>query len=273
MNNLVIIEKVNILGLELNIYGDTENPLFLVKDIAEAIGHSNPSKMLEVVGGKDEVTSGYVIDSIGRKQEMNLLSENQVYRILMRSDKPAAIEIQEGIYNFLKSWRKKEVTVISTKDKMLLGILKAETDEERALAINSYENNYVKPLELENKIKDQQISELQPKASYYDFVLQCKGILAIGIIAKDYGKSAQWLNKLLHELGVQYNQSGVWLLYSKYADKGYTQTKTHSFIRTDGTPDTGVQTYWTQKGRLFIYELLKNNGYLPNIEKEYSKEA
>lgn len=153
MNNLVIIEKVNILGLELNIYGDTENPLFLVKDIAEAIGHSNPSKMLEVVGGKDEVTSGYVIDSIGRKQEMNLLSENQVYRILMRSDKPAAIEIQEGIYNFLKSWRKKEVTVISTKDKMLLGILKAETDEERALAINSYENNYVKPLELENKIK------------------------------------------------------------------------------------------------------------------------
>lgn len=103
--------------------------------------------------------------------------------------------------------------------------------------------------------------------------MQCKGILAIGIIAKDYGKSAQWLNKLLHELGVQYNQSGVWLLYSKYADKGYTQTKTHSFIRTDGTPDTGVQTYWTQKGRLFIYELLKNNGYLPNIEKEYSKEA
>lgn len=142
-----------------------------------------------------------------------------------------------------------------------------------ALRLAYEQQEIIETLQLESKIKDQQISELQPKASYYDFVLQCKGILAIGIIAKDYGKSAQWLNKLLHELGVQYNQSGVWLLYSKYADKGYTQTKTHSFIRTDGTPDTGVQTYWTQKGRLFIYELLKNNGYLPNIEKEYSKEA
>lgn len=142
-----------------------------------------------------------------------------------------------------------------------------------ALRLAYEQQETIEILQLESKIKDQQISELQPKASYYDFVLQCKGILAIGIIAKDYGKSAQWLNKLLHELGVQFNQSGVWLLYSKYADKGYTQTKTHPFVRTDGTPDTGVQTYWTQKGRLFIYELLKNNGYLPNIEKEYSKEA
>lgn len=142
-----------------------------------------------------------------------------------------------------------------------------------ALRLAYEQQETIEILQLESKIKDQQISELQPKASYYDFVLQCKGILAIGIIAKDYGKSAQWLNKLLHELGVQYNQSGVWLLYSKYADKGYTQTKTHPFVRTDGTPDSGVQTYWTQKGRLFIYELLKNNGYLPNIEKEYSKEA
>ena len=66
MNNLVIIEKVNILGLELNIYGDTENPLFLVKDIAEAIGHSNPSKMLEVVGGKDEAFRIVVNDQLYR---------------------------------------------------------------------------------------------------------------------------------------------------------------------------------------------------------------
>lgn len=274
MNELAIIEKVNILGLELNIYGDTENPLFLVKDIAEAIGHSNPSKMLEVVGGKDEVTSGYVIDSIGRKQEMNLLSENQVYRILMRSDKPLAIKIQEGIYNFLKSWRKREVTVISIKDKLLLNVIKADTEESRAIAMSNYENNYVRPLELDNKVKDQQILELQPKASYYDYVLQCKGVVAVSIIAKDFGiKSGQELNKLLHKLGVQFNQGGVWLLYSKYADKGYTQTKTHPYFRTDGTPDSRVQTYWAQKGRLFLYELLKNNGYLPNIEKEYEKEA
>lgn len=143
-----------------------------------------------------------------------------------------------------------------------------------ALRLAYEQQEIIETLQLESKIKDQQISELQPKASYYDYVLQCKGVVAISIIAKDFGiKSGQELNKLLHKLGIQFNQGGVWLLYSKYADKGYTQTKTHPYFRTDGTPDSRVQTYWTQKGRLFLYELLKNNGYLPNIEKEYSKEA
>src|SRR3712207_8049855 len=80
-------------------------------------------------------------------------------------------------------------------------------------------------LKLQNKVQEQQIQELQPKASYYDLVLQCKGLLSISVIAKDYGKSGQWLNEKLHELGIQYKQGYIWLLYQKYADKGYTQTR------------------------------------------------
>ena len=90
----------------------------------------------------------------------------------------------------------------------------------------------------------------------------------ISQIAKDYGKSAKWLNNLLHELGIQYNQSGVWLLYQKYAQLGYTRSKTHTYSGNDGKQHSKLHTYWTQKGRLFIYQLLKDKGVLPLIEME-----
>jgi anti-repressor protein len=117
-------------------------------------------------------------------------------------------------------------------------------------------------------VQSQQITELQPKASYYDVVLNSKDLLSIGKIAKDFGKSAVWLNKWLHEQGVQYKQGEIWLLYQKYAEQGYTSTKTQPYNGDDGTVHTKVHTYWTQKGRLFIYDLLKAHGVLPLIERE-----
>lgn len=126
----------------------------------------------------------------------------------------------------------------------------------------------INTLMLNIQIKDQQISELQPKASYYDIVLQCKDLLSITQISKDYGMSGREMNKILHELGIQYKQSDIWLLYAKYQDKGYTQTKTQNYDRPDGGRGASVHTYWTQKGRLFLYDLLKQNGILPMIERE-----
>jgi phage antirepressor YoqD-like protein len=120
-------------------------------------------------------------------------------------------------------------------------------------------------LSLANAQKEQIINELQPKATYYDMVLQNKSLLSIGKIAKDYGLSAVKLNKILHELGVQYKQGDCWLLYQKHADKGYTQSKTHAL----DAEWSRLHTYWTQKGRLFIYDILKNEkGILPVIERD-----
>ena len=123
-------------------------------------------------------------------------------------------------------------------------------------------------LELENKIQSQQINELKPKASYYDVVLNCKDLLSISVIAKDYGWSAIRLNEYLHKKGVQFKQGKTWLLYQKYAVKGYTSTKTHEYLGNDGANHTNVHTYWTQKGRLFIYDLLKSDGIVPLIERD-----
>ena len=107
------------------------------------------------------------------------------------------------------------------------------------------------------------INELQPKASYYDLILQSKSLMSVSKIAKDFGKSAVWLNRKLEENKVQYSQGGVWLLYQKYADKGYTQSTTHAI----DDEHSRLLTKWTQKGRLFIYELLKGDGILPLIEQ------
>ena len=117
-------------------------------------------------------------------------------------------------------------------------------------------------------VQNQQILEMQPKVSYYDVVLNCKDLISTSAIAKDYGKSAIWMNRYLHEKGVQFKQSDIWLLYQKYAQKGYTSTKTHSYSGSDGEPHTKVHTYWTQKGRLFIYELMTSDGIKPLIEQE-----
>lgn len=117
-------------------------------------------------------------------------------------------------------------------------------------------------------VQNQQIAELQPKASYYDVVLNCKDLISITSIAKDYGKSGTWLNRYLNQSGVQYKQGNNWLLYQKYAEKGYTSTKTQTFPGADGQQHTKVHTYWTQKGRLFIYDLLKANGLLPLMEQD-----
>lgn len=122
----------------------------------------------------------------------------------------------------------------------------------------------IENMEIELKQKDQIISEYEPKASYYDLVLQSKGLISISLIAKDYGMSAITFNKKLHELGIQYRQGGTWLLYQKYSGFGYTKSTTFADEKTGFSK---MSTKWTQKGRLFLYETLKANGILPVIEQ------
>lgn len=123
-------------------------------------------------------------------------------------------------------------------------------------------------LQLDNQVQMQRIGELEPKATYYDLVLRNKSLVTVGQIAKDYGMSAQALNKLLHELKVQYKQSGQWLLYSNLHDRGYTHSSTTEIEHKDGSTSVRMNTKWTQKGRLFIYDLLKKDSILPIIERE-----
>lgn len=110
------------------------------------------------------------------------------------------------------------------------------------------------------------ISELEPKANYVDTILQSKSLVLMTQIAKDYGMSARKMNQILNDLKVQYKANGQWVLYSKYQNQGYVHSRTIDIIRSNGMADVKMQTEWTQKGRLFLYELLKKEGYMPLIE-------
>lgn len=229
--------------------------------MADILGYSNTRDALaKHVDGEDK-SDVAIRDAIGRDQSTTVINESGLYSLVLSSKLPAA--------KAFKRWVTSEVLpTIRRHGLYAIDDIIADPDLGiRALLALKAEREARKALEVENKVKDQQIAELKPKASYYDLILQCPSLLSVTEIAKDYGLSAKALNKMLHDLGVQFNQSGVWFLYSKYQSYGYTQTKTQNYSRPDGTQGARTHMYWTQKGRLFLYDLLKRRGVLPMIER------
>ena len=113
-----------------------------------------------------------------------------------------------------------------------------------------------------------ELKEAQKQVRYLDLIIESKGALRVSQIAQDYGMTANKLNKLLYEFGVQHKVNGQWILYKRHMGKGYIDSHTFDFKDKNGYPRTNISTTWTQKGRLFLYELLKDNGYLPLIERD-----
>lgn len=128
-------------------------------------------------------------------------------------------------------------------------------------------NQQVKELNGQLQEQNQQIAMLRPKAIYLDMILHSPSLVLITQIAKDYGISAIRLNRLLHEWGIQYIVRNQWVLYAQYQGQGYT-CSTSIEVRRDGHLEVKYQTEWTQKGRVFLYQLLKSKGYLPVVEQQ-----
>lgn len=234
-------------------------PWWVLADVCKVLEMSTPSRTAERLDEDEKGMSQ--IHTPGGLQNVRIINESGLYSVILRSDKPQAKPFRK--------WVTSEVLPAIRIHGMYA------TDEllnNPDLAIKAFtalkeEREKTKALAETVAIQKQQIAELQPKASYYDVVLNSKDLVSITEIAKDYGKSARWLNELLHELKVQFKQGNkIWILYQKYAEKGYTSTKTQSYNGKDGQVHTKVHTYWTQKGRLFIYDLLKQNGIFPLIE-------
>lgn len=236
-------------------------PYFVGKDVAEVLGYSNPRDALS--RHVDEEDKNTVVNPDGNRgnPNMTIINESGLYSLILSSKLPKAKEF--------KHWVTSEVLPAIRRHGMYAV---DELIENPDIAIKAFqalkeEREKTKRLTETVAVQSQQISELKPKASYYDVVLNCKDLVSVSEIAKDYGKSARWLNEKLHELGIQFKQGGkIWLLYQKFASKGYTSTKTQTYNGNDGNVHTRVHTYWTQKGRLFIYDLLKKQGILPEIE-------
>lgn len=238
-------------------------PYFVGKDVAEILGYSNTAKA--IINHVDDEDKQIFQTSQNGNSEINnrgmyIINESGLYSLILSSKLPKAKEFKRWVTSeVLPAIRKHGLyateDLINNPDLAIKAFTALKEEREKA-----------KLLAEKVAIQEQQIIEMQPKVTYYDIVLNCKDLVTITTIAKDYGKSGQWMNETLHELGIQYKQGKIWLLYQKHAEQGYTSTKTSVYDGTDGDKHTAVHTYWTQKGRLFIYDTLKANGILPLIE-------
>ena len=238
-------------------------PWFVGKDVADILGYTNQNEAIQDHVDEEDKLNSKTLSSF----ELNLgqrggwlINESGLYSLIMSSKMPKAKQFKRWVTSeVLPSIRKHGPyavdEVLADPDILIFALM--ELKEERRKA---------KALEDTVAVQNQQIAEMRPKASYYDVVLNCKDLVSISVIAKDYGWSAKRMNDYLHEKGVQYRQGKIWLLYQKYAERGYTNTKTHSYPGSDGELHTSVHTYWTQAGRLFIYGLLKDDGIFPVLE-------
>lgn len=253
MNNLMIFENKEVEVLEFK--GQVLfNPKHVgecldIKDttVRDALSKMNDKKKI-IITNSDVVSNDF--RKLNNRGEA-FITESGVYDLIFRSKKIEALRFKDWITDEVLPNIRKTGGYITTTDDM------------------SDEDILAKALQIANariEERNKQIKELKPKAEYTDMVLQSNNTFTISQIANDYGMSAQELNKLLNKFEIQYKQSGQWLLYKPYKDKGYACSETTIISKGVGRVRTTMHTKWTQKGRKFIYDLLKCKGIVPTIE-------
>lgn len=264
-------EKVSIIMNEIKIWNFEDNtvrtliindePYFVGKDVATVLGYADTFGALKKhVDAEDKQNCQN--DSFESPRGLTVINESGLYSLILGSKLPSAKRFKRWVTSeVLPSIRKHGLyatdELLDNPDFAIAAFTALKAERER-----------VKSLEGTVAVQNQQIAELRPKASYYDVVLNCKDLVPISTIAKDYGWSAKHMNSYLHDHGIQYKQGDIWLLYQKYAERGYTSTKTHTYPGNDGAVHSKVHTYWTQQGRLFLYDTLKADNILPVMERE-----
>lgn len=227
---------------------------FAANDVTNTLGLTNTTVAISRLDD-DEVTK-FNLGSLSG--ETNFISEAGLYKLIGSSRKPAARKFNRWvIHEVLPTIRKHGAYLSDQKIEEVL------TDPDTIIKLATQ----LKEERTGRLIAEQQVQEMKPKATYYDTVLANEALVSITVIAKDYGMSGTKMNMLLHDLKVQYKQGKTWLLYAKYQRNGWTQSEIKMVPRKDGTKKAVLNTKWTQKGRLGLYELLKQQEIFPLIER------
>ncbi len=220
-------------------------PWFVAADVCRVLEIGNPSQALTRLDADEK---GIIsIDTRGGEQPMCIINESGLYALTITSRKPYAKKFRK--------WLTGEVAVSIRKH----GAYMTPGTIEKVL-LNP---DFIIKLATELKNERAKNAILQPKADYYDAVLSSEDAVPVTIIAKEYGMSGVTFNKLLNSEQIQYVRDNVWVLYRKYDNRGYTVTKT---LLTGN--QTRMHTYWTQRGREFIYHFLKARGIVPVRERQ-----
>ena len=188
-------------------------------------------------------------DSYGREQRAYLMNRDGFTLLAMGFTGKAALE-----------WKLKYIAAFNEMEKKLADQPQLTRSQLLATALIAAHE------ELEEK--DKRIAELTPDAEFARAVCIADNCRTATSIAKDYGLTAEKLNKLLYSQRVQYKDSdGQWVLYKPYQGKGYTKNRKGKAIqRSNGKTYIPNTTVWTVEGEKLIHEQLKKLGITPRIE-------
>lgn len=265
-NEIQVLKQTELLGRRLTVYGTMQEPLFLAREVAEWIEHSDVSTMIRVVD-TDEKVSMTNPNNVCGGQNAWFLTEDGLYEILMQSRKPIAKQFKKGVKQILKEIRTTggyiATQVNETPEMIMARALKVaehtiEEHEKRMKALaeeNEAQKRINKQLEADTQMKAEEIKKLTPDADYARQTLTAVNTWNTNIIAKEMGMSAVTLNQHLQRLGIQYKQHKVWILSAKYQGKGYTKTQTYNYFNSAGEVCTRMQQEWTEVGRRWLLEL------------------
>ena len=231
-------------------------PWFVGKDVASILGYGRATKAtLDHVDSEDR-DAVPIQDSIGRMQKTPIINESGLYSLILSSKLPSAKDF--------KRWVTKEVLPSIRK----YGAYFTDETLDRVMENSSEAETLFKKLKaekLKNKELEEAVAALGDKADYYDEVLRSEKLIPMTVIAKDYGMSATRLNGILNAFRIQYKLRGTWCLYAPYQNMGLTKTKTMPVPHSE-TGKTFIIMYWTEKGRAFLYDFLKEQHILPHSE-------
>lgn len=262
MNNHVTIFNNPQFG-EIRTAGTADNPLFCLADVCSALGLSAKGVNQRL---NKEVISNYPLETAGGIQQALFVNEDGLYDVILDSRKPEAKVFRKWVTSDVLPTIRKTGGYITTTPEMSDAEILAKAVLVAQTTIANRETR-IKQLESENEEQKTLIQQMQKGNDYLNVILQSKGTLAITQIAADYGMTAVKFNKKLNEMRIQHKVNDQWILYSNLMGKGYVHSKTITFYHSDGRPDTRLCSEWTQRGRMFLYDALKEIGILPLIER------
>ena len=262
-NNIKVFENSEFGKVRTVILND--EPWFIGKDVTDILGYQNGSRDINRHVDEDD-RQNYQNGTFESNRGMAIINESGLYSLILSSKLPTAKKFKRWVTSeVLPSIRKHGAYMTEDTIKKAMAepdfIIKLATELKK-------EREQNKQLTETCSQQQQVIGELKPKADYVDKILKSNSLVTITQIAKDYGMSGQGMNKVLHDLHIIYSCNKQWLLYSQHQAKGYTFSETVDIPREDGTTKVVMNTKWTQKGRLFLYETLKKRNLLPLIERK-----
>jgi toxin-antitoxin system, toxin component, bro family len=244
MNEIMKVFNNTMFG-NVRIILQNNEPWFVAKDITKILGYQNSSKAIGDHVDADDKLNNETLSSLGQRGGW-LINESGLYLLILSSKLPTAKQFKRWVTSEVLPELRKTGSYSLTIPKTLPEALRAYADEVES-------HNATKAIVAQ---QEQQIAEFKPVKDYVDKILSSKSCLAITQIAADYGLSAQELNKILHEAGLQRKVGDQWILYKQHMAKGFTKSETFTFCRSDGRLDSKITTKWTQKGRLEIHSIL-----------------